>query len=149
MLYLKTSAMQRPRSIILGVVMFLLTFNEHLQAQRPKELTNSIGMKLKLIPKGTFDMGSAANDQMTGGSMICTATLGSGSLIGMKFIRARTLLTPKDLARERTASTAEPVGITAQAITVRPIVPPLHRRFAALSFSVSASGLPSIPQTRS
>jgi formylglycine-generating enzyme required for sulfatase activity len=62
MLYLKTSAMQRPRSIILGVVMFLLTFNEHLQAQTPKELTNSIGMKLKLIPKGTFDMGSAAND---------------------------------------------------------------------------------------
>ena len=32
-------------------------------AQEPaQEITNSIGMKLKLIPKGTFKMGSAAND---------------------------------------------------------------------------------------
>jgi formylglycine-generating enzyme required for sulfatase activity len=27
-------------------------------AQSPKEITNSIGMKLVLIPKGTFTMGS-------------------------------------------------------------------------------------------
>ncbi|MFN8739803.1 MAG: formylglycine-generating enzyme family protein [Pirellula sp.] len=30
--------------------------------QADKVLTNSIGMKLQLNPKGTFDMGSAAND---------------------------------------------------------------------------------------
>ncbi|MFN6137155.1 MAG: formylglycine-generating enzyme family protein [Planctomycetota bacterium] len=33
-----------------------------VRAQSPKEITNSIGMKMVLIPKGTFDMGSAATD---------------------------------------------------------------------------------------
>jgi formylglycine-generating enzyme required for sulfatase activity len=32
-------------------------------AQAPKELTNSIGMKLVLIPKGTFQMGSPESEQ--------------------------------------------------------------------------------------
>jgi formylglycine-generating enzyme required for sulfatase activity len=32
-------------------------------AQSPKELTNSIGMKLLLIPKGTFTMGSPESEQ--------------------------------------------------------------------------------------
>lgn len=34
-----------------------------LYAQAPKEITNSIGMKLKLIPKGTFTMGSPAEEE--------------------------------------------------------------------------------------
>ena len=34
-----------------------------VRAQSPKEITNSIGMKMVLIPKGTFDMGSAATDR--------------------------------------------------------------------------------------
>jgi formylglycine-generating enzyme required for sulfatase activity len=33
------------------------------RAQAPKEITNSIGMKLVLIPKGTFMMGSPASEQ--------------------------------------------------------------------------------------
>jgi formylglycine-generating enzyme required for sulfatase activity len=32
-------------------------------AQSPKEITNSIGMKLVLIPKGTFMMGSPASEE--------------------------------------------------------------------------------------
>ena len=56
--------MQRPLSIfflIAGVI--FLSFAEHLQAQPPKEITNSIGMKLVLIPKGTFMMGSPESEQ--------------------------------------------------------------------------------------
>ena len=36
----------------------LLIFADQLQSQPPKTITNSIGMKLVLIPKGTFQMGS-------------------------------------------------------------------------------------------
>lgn len=32
-------------------------------AQTPKEITNSVGMKLVLIPSGSFTMGSAADDE--------------------------------------------------------------------------------------
>ena len=32
--------------------------------QAPKELTNSIGMRLVLIPKGTFTMGSPRSKQL-------------------------------------------------------------------------------------
>ena len=56
--------MQRPLSIfflIAGVI--FLSFAEHLHAQPPKEITNSIGMKLVLIPKGTFMMGSPESEQ--------------------------------------------------------------------------------------
>jgi formylglycine-generating enzyme required for sulfatase activity len=35
----------------------------HLFAQSPKEITNSIGMKLVLIPKGTFMMGSPESEE--------------------------------------------------------------------------------------
>jgi formylglycine-generating enzyme required for sulfatase activity len=41
----------------------LLIFAEHLKAQTPKEITNSIGMKLVLIPKGTFMMGSPNEEE--------------------------------------------------------------------------------------
>ena len=41
----------------------LLIFAEHLQAQAPKEITNSIGMKLVLIHKGTFMMGSPIEEE--------------------------------------------------------------------------------------
>ena len=51
--------MQRPLStVILTAGVIFLSFAEHLQAQAPKEITNSIGIKLVLIPKGTFIMGS-------------------------------------------------------------------------------------------
>lgn len=44
--------MQRPLStVILFAGVIFLSFAEHLQAQQPKEITNSIGMKLVLIPK--------------------------------------------------------------------------------------------------
>ncbi|MFM7737787.1 MAG: formylglycine-generating enzyme family protein, partial [Planctomycetota bacterium] len=33
-----------------------------VEAQTPKEITNSIGMKLVLIPKGTFQMGSPPSE---------------------------------------------------------------------------------------
>ncbi|MFM8401200.1 MAG: formylglycine-generating enzyme family protein [Pirellula sp.] len=41
----------------------LVVFAEHLQSQPPKEITNSIEMKLVLIPKGTFMMGSPESEQ--------------------------------------------------------------------------------------
>jgi len=41
----------------------LLFFVDQLQAQSPKEITNSIGMKLVLIPKGTFMMGSPTSEE--------------------------------------------------------------------------------------
>ncbi|MFM8399624.1 MAG: formylglycine-generating enzyme family protein, partial [Pirellula sp.] len=41
----------------------LVVLAEHLQAQAPKEITNSIGMKLVLIPKGTFMMGSPESEE--------------------------------------------------------------------------------------
>jgi len=56
--------MQRPLStflLIAGVI--FLSLVEYLQAQQPKEITNSIGMKLVLIPKGTFMMGSPESEE--------------------------------------------------------------------------------------
>ena len=56
--------MQRPLStflLIAGVI--FLSLVEYLQAQQPKEITNSIGMKLVLIPKGTFMMGSPESEK--------------------------------------------------------------------------------------
>ncbi len=56
--------MQSSLSIFSTALAFvLLIFAEYMQAQPPKELTNSIGMKLVLIPKGTFMMGSPESEQ--------------------------------------------------------------------------------------
>ena len=52
-----------PSIISKVVVLMLVVFAEHLQSQPPKEITNSIGMKLVLIPKGTFMMGSPESEQ--------------------------------------------------------------------------------------
>ncbi|MFN9462371.1 MAG: formylglycine-generating enzyme family protein, partial [Planctomycetota bacterium] len=41
----------------------LVVFVDQLQAQSPKEITNSIGMKLVLIPKGQFMMGSPESEE--------------------------------------------------------------------------------------
>ncbi|MFN6300953.1 MAG: formylglycine-generating enzyme family protein [Planctomycetota bacterium] len=56
--------MQRPLStfLLIAAVIFL-SLAEYLQAQQPKEITNSIGMKLMLIPKGKFMMGSPESEQ--------------------------------------------------------------------------------------
>jgi formylglycine-generating enzyme required for sulfatase activity len=51
-----------PSNISKGVVVMLLFFVDQLQAQSPKVITNSIGMKLVLIPKGTFMMGSPESE---------------------------------------------------------------------------------------
>ena len=51
-----------PSNISKGIVLMLIFFVDQLQAQSPKEITNSIGMKLVLIPKGTFMMGSPESD---------------------------------------------------------------------------------------
>ena len=40
------------------VIFGMFHLGSQLLAQPPKEITNSIGMKLVLIPKGTFQMGS-------------------------------------------------------------------------------------------
>ena len=45
------------------LVLMLVVFAEHLQSQPPKEITNSIGMKLVLTPKGTFMMGSPESEE--------------------------------------------------------------------------------------
>jgi formylglycine-generating enzyme required for sulfatase activity len=52
--------MSRPLSISLSSLVIFGTIQLGCQtyAQSPKEITNSIGMKLVLIPKGTFTMGS-------------------------------------------------------------------------------------------
>jgi len=52
-----------PSIISKGIVLMLLFFVDQLQAQSPKEITNSIGMKLVLVPKGTFMMGSPESEQ--------------------------------------------------------------------------------------
>jgi formylglycine-generating enzyme required for sulfatase activity len=52
-----------PSNISKGIVLMLIFFVDQLQAQSPKEITNSIGMKLVLIPKGTFMMGSPESEQ--------------------------------------------------------------------------------------
>jgi formylglycine-generating enzyme required for sulfatase activity len=51
-----------PSIISKGIFLMLLFFVDQLQAQSPKEITNSIGMKLVLVPKGTFMMGSPESD---------------------------------------------------------------------------------------
>ena len=52
--------MSRPLSISLSslVIFGMIQMDCQVLAQSPKEITNSIGMKLVLIPKGTFTMGS-------------------------------------------------------------------------------------------
>jgi formylglycine-generating enzyme required for sulfatase activity len=57
--------MPRPISIfLLTLILFgMMHVSCQVRAQSPKEITNSIGMKMVLIPKGTFDMGSAATDR--------------------------------------------------------------------------------------
>jgi formylglycine-generating enzyme required for sulfatase activity len=52
-----------PSNISKGIVLMLLFFVDQLQAQSPKEITNSIGIKLMLIPKGTFMMGSPEREK--------------------------------------------------------------------------------------
>ncbi len=49
-------------SVVL-VLFQLLALLHPAKAQAPKEITNSIGMKLVLIPKGTFMMGSPESEQ--------------------------------------------------------------------------------------
>jgi formylglycine-generating enzyme required for sulfatase activity len=52
--------MPRQLSIFFSSLMIfgMIQLNCHVFAQSPKTITNSIGMKLVLIPKGTFMMGS-------------------------------------------------------------------------------------------
>ena len=49
-------------SVVL-VLFHLLALPHPARAQTPKEITNSIGMKLVLIPKGTFMMGSPKSEE--------------------------------------------------------------------------------------
>jgi formylglycine-generating enzyme required for sulfatase activity len=46
-------------SLMIGVILL----DRQVFAQSPKEITNSIGMKLVLIPKGTFMMGSPKTER--------------------------------------------------------------------------------------
>jgi formylglycine-generating enzyme required for sulfatase activity len=57
--------MPRPLSIFFSslVIFGMIQLDCNLLAQTPKELTNSIGMKLVLIPKGTFMMGSPESEE--------------------------------------------------------------------------------------
>ncbi len=57
--------MPRPLSIFLSslVIFGLIQLDCQLLAQSPKEITNSIGLKLVLIPKGTFMMGSPESEE--------------------------------------------------------------------------------------
>lgn len=57
--------MTRPVSIFLSSLFILgmIQLSSQTYAQFPKTITNSIGMKLVLIPKGTFMMGSPASEQ--------------------------------------------------------------------------------------
>jgi formylglycine-generating enzyme required for sulfatase activity len=57
--------MTRPVSIFLSSLFILGMIQSGCKtyAQSPKELTNSIGMKLVLIPKGTITMGSPESEQ--------------------------------------------------------------------------------------
>ena len=52
-----------PSIISKVLVLMLVVFAEHLQSQPPKEITNSIGVKLVLIPKGQFMMGSPESEE--------------------------------------------------------------------------------------
>ncbi len=57
--------MPRPLSIFLSslVIFGMIQMDCQVLAQSPKEITNSIGMKLVLIPKGTFTMGSPESEE--------------------------------------------------------------------------------------
>ena len=57
--------MPRPLSIFFSslVIFGMMQLDSLVLAQTPKELTNSIGMKLVLIPKGTFMMGSPESEE--------------------------------------------------------------------------------------
>jgi formylglycine-generating enzyme required for sulfatase activity len=57
--------MSRPLSILLSslVIFGMVQLDCQVLAQPPKEITNSIGMKLVLIPKGTFMMGSPESEE--------------------------------------------------------------------------------------
>jgi formylglycine-generating enzyme required for sulfatase activity len=57
--------MPRPLSIFLTslVILGMIQLGCRALAQSPKEITNSIGMKLVLIPKGTFMMGSPESEE--------------------------------------------------------------------------------------
>jgi formylglycine-generating enzyme required for sulfatase activity len=57
--------MPRPLSIFLSslVIFGMIQLDCQVLAQSPKEITNSIGMKLVLIPKGTFMMGSPESEE--------------------------------------------------------------------------------------
>lgn len=44
-------------SLVIVIAICFMNFDEHFQAEKPKEITNSIGMKLVLIPNGEFLMG--------------------------------------------------------------------------------------------
>jgi formylglycine-generating enzyme required for sulfatase activity len=51
-------------SFLLIVALFgIVFFSQTTNAEEPKEITNSIGMKLVLIPKGTFMMGSPIEEE--------------------------------------------------------------------------------------
>jgi formylglycine-generating enzyme required for sulfatase activity len=58
-------AMKRSLSFfsVVLVLFYLLALLDQARAQAPKEITNSIGMKLVLIPKGTFMMGSPESEE--------------------------------------------------------------------------------------
>jgi hypothetical protein len=51
--------MKRPLSMFLSslVILGMIQLGCRVLAQSPKEITNSVGMKLVLIPKGSFKMG--------------------------------------------------------------------------------------------
>ena len=60
--------MPRQISIFLSllVIFGMIQLNCQVLAQLPKEITNSLGMKLVLIPKGTFQMGSPIEEDGAG-----------------------------------------------------------------------------------
>jgi len=57
--------MPRPISIFLStlIIFGMIQLGCQVRAQSPKTITNSIGMKLVLIPKGTFQMGSPIEEK--------------------------------------------------------------------------------------
>ena len=57
--------MPRPLLMFLSslVILGMIQLGCRVLAQSPKEITNSIGMKLVLIPKGTFMMGSPESEE--------------------------------------------------------------------------------------
>jgi formylglycine-generating enzyme required for sulfatase activity len=57
--------MQRQLSTFLSTLLIfgMMHVSCQVRAQSPKTITNSIGMKLVLIPKGTFQMGSPIEEE--------------------------------------------------------------------------------------